>query len=101
MNADGLRRIGKAYSQRNEVLVAACAASVNPLDGLASGKPYSLRVMIGLRKPKVTRIGICLVAAGSLLSMRLAGPRRPVRKCRCVSCDGKEMRRWMRLGDDT
>jgi NADPH:quinone reductase-like Zn-dependent oxidoreductase len=42
----------------DEVLIAVRAASVNPLDGLTAGKPYSLRVMTGLRRPKAIRLGV-------------------------------------------
>jgi len=37
----------------NEVLIKVRAASVNPLDGgLMKGKPYSGRILLGLRKPR-------------------------------------------------
>jgi NADPH:quinone reductase-like Zn-dependent oxidoreductase len=42
----------------NEVLIEVRAASVNPLDGgLMKGRPYSARILLGLRKPKDTRPG--------------------------------------------
>jgi NADPH:quinone reductase-like Zn-dependent oxidoreductase len=42
----------------NEVLIKVRAASVNPLDGgLMKGRPYSARILLGLRKPKDTRPG--------------------------------------------
>jgi NADPH:quinone reductase-like Zn-dependent oxidoreductase len=42
----------------NEVLIKVRAASVNPLDGgLMKGKPYSGRILTGLRKPKDMRPG--------------------------------------------
>jgi len=42
----------------NEALIKVRAASVNPLDGgLMKGKPYSGRMVTGLRKPKDTRPG--------------------------------------------
>lgn len=42
----------------NEVLIRVRAASVNPLDWrLMRGRPYFLRMMLGLRKPKETRVG--------------------------------------------
>jgi len=42
----------------NEVLIRVRAASVNPLDWrLMRGRPYFLRLMLGLRKPKETRVG--------------------------------------------
>jgi NADPH:quinone reductase-like Zn-dependent oxidoreductase len=43
----------------NEVLIKVRAASVNPLDWHSMrGKPYFIRIMTGLRKPKVTRPGV-------------------------------------------
>jgi NADPH:quinone reductase-like Zn-dependent oxidoreductase len=42
----------------NEVLIEVRAASVNPLDGgLMKGRPYIARIMTGLCKPKITRLG--------------------------------------------
>src|SRR5215472_7539712 len=41
----------------NEVLIRVRAASVNPIDGLGQGKPYFLRLITGLPKPKDTRVG--------------------------------------------
>ena len=42
----------------NEVLIRVGAASVNPLDCITQGKPYSLRIMTGLRRPRNTRLGV-------------------------------------------
>jgi NADPH:quinone reductase-like Zn-dependent oxidoreductase len=43
----------------DEVLVKVRAASVNPLDWhFVRGIPYFLRMMAGLRKPKITRLGV-------------------------------------------
>ena len=43
----------------NEVLIKICAASVNPLDWhFMRGDPWFIRLMLGLRKPKVTRLGV-------------------------------------------
>ena len=43
----------------NEVLIKVRAASVNPLDWrFMRGKPYVLRIMFGLRTPKITRPGV-------------------------------------------
>ena len=43
----------------NEVLIRVHAASVNPLDGgLLKGKPYTFRLLSGLSKPNVTRLGV-------------------------------------------
>lgn len=42
-----------------EVLIKARAASVNPYDWhFIKGTPYFLRLMAGLRKPKITRLGV-------------------------------------------
>ena len=43
----------------NEVLIKVRAASVNPLDWhFMRGTPYFVRILAGLRKPKVTRLGV-------------------------------------------
>jgi NADPH:quinone reductase-like Zn-dependent oxidoreductase len=43
----------------NEVLIRVRAASVNPLDWrFMRGTPYLVRIGAGLRKPKVTRLGV-------------------------------------------
>jgi NADPH:quinone reductase-like Zn-dependent oxidoreductase len=43
----------------NEVLIKVRAAAVNPLDGgLMKGRPYIARIMTGLRKPKITQLGV-------------------------------------------
>src|SRR5256885_15875912 len=42
----------------NEVLIRVRAASVNPIDWhFMRGTPYFVRIMTGLRKPKITRLG--------------------------------------------
>ena len=41
----------------DEVLIKVRAASVNPFDRLFRGRPYMVRIMTGLRKPKDTRLG--------------------------------------------
>src|SRR5438874_3770868 len=44
---------------RDEVLIKVRAASVNPIDWhFMRGTPYFLRMQLGLRKPKATRLGI-------------------------------------------
>jgi NADPH:quinone reductase-like Zn-dependent oxidoreductase len=49
----------KPTAADNEVLIKVRAASVNPLDWHSMrGKPYFIRIMTGLRKPKVTRPGV-------------------------------------------
>ena len=43
----------------NEVLIKVCAGSVNPLDyHLMRGRPYLVRLISGLRKPRLTRPGV-------------------------------------------
>ena len=51
--------VEKPAAASNEVLVRVCAASVNPLDwhGMR-GKPYVMRMMGGLRKPKRPKLGV-------------------------------------------
>ncbi len=41
----------------DEVLIKVRAASVNPVDRLFRGRPYIVRILTGLRKPKDTRLG--------------------------------------------
>ena len=58
---DVLRRVEmeKPEAGDNEVLIRVRAASVNPLDWhFMRGTPYLVRLMAGLRKPKVTRLGV-------------------------------------------
>ncbi len=51
--------VEKPVPKDNEVLIEVRAASVNPLDGaLMKGRPYIARIMTGLRKPKITRLGV-------------------------------------------
>jgi NADPH:quinone reductase-like Zn-dependent oxidoreductase len=51
--------IDKPTAADNEVLIKVRAASVNPLDWrFMRGTPYIIRVMTGLRKPKITRPGV-------------------------------------------
>lgn len=47
----------KPVPRDDEVLIRVKAASVNPVDRLFRGKPYVLRLMTGLRKPKDSRVG--------------------------------------------
>jgi NADPH:quinone reductase-like Zn-dependent oxidoreductase len=50
--------IEKPAPEDNEVLIKVRAASVNPLDlGELKGVPYIFRIVLGLRKPGVTRPG--------------------------------------------
>ena len=51
--------VEKPVPKDNEVLIEVRAASVNPLDGaLMKGRPYIGRIVTGLRKPKITRLGV-------------------------------------------
>ena len=51
--------IEKPTAADDEVLIKVRAASVNPLDWhLMRGTPYIVRVKTGLRKPKITRLGV-------------------------------------------
>jgi NADPH:quinone reductase-like Zn-dependent oxidoreductase len=51
--------IEKPVPKDNEVLIRVRAASVNPYDWhFMRGMPYFLRLMLGLHKPKVTRLGV-------------------------------------------
>ncbi|MGD1008896.1 MAG: NAD(P)-dependent alcohol dehydrogenase [Candidatus Aminicenantales bacterium] len=51
--------IEKPTAGDDEVLIKVRAASVNPLDWhFMRGTPYIVRIMAGLRKPKVTRLGV-------------------------------------------
>ena len=51
--------IEKPTPADNEVLIKVRAASVNPYDWhFMRGTPYFVRIMAGLRKPKVTRLGV-------------------------------------------
>jgi NADPH:quinone reductase-like Zn-dependent oxidoreductase len=50
--------IGKPAAGDDEVLIIVRAASVNPLDFHSMrGRPYIIRILFGLRKPKLTRPG--------------------------------------------
>ncbi len=51
--------IEKPTAGDDQVLIRVRAASVNPLDShLMRGRPYIMRIMMGLRKPKITRPGV-------------------------------------------
>jgi NADPH:quinone reductase-like Zn-dependent oxidoreductase len=47
----------KPTPKDDEVLIKIHGASVNPIDQLFRGRPYAIRMLTGLRKPKDTRIG--------------------------------------------
>ena len=51
--------VEKPVPKGNEVLIKVRSASANPLDGaLMKGRPYIARIMTGLRKPNITRLGV-------------------------------------------
>jgi NADPH:quinone reductase-like Zn-dependent oxidoreductase len=51
--------VEKPVPKDNEVLIKVRAASVNPLDWhYMRGTPYLVRIVAGLRQPKVTRLGV-------------------------------------------
>jgi NADPH:quinone reductase-like Zn-dependent oxidoreductase len=54
-----LEEIEKPVPDDNQVLIRVRAASVNPLDWhFMRGSPYFFRMMTGVPKPKITRLGI-------------------------------------------
>lgn len=56
-----LEEVPKPTPRDDEVLIRIRAASINPLDWhFMRGTPYLVRTMSGLRKPKVTRLGVDL-----------------------------------------
>ncbi|HEV1995279.1 MAG TPA: NAD(P)-dependent alcohol dehydrogenase [Candidatus Acidoferrum sp.] len=56
-----IRDVEKPVPRDNEVLIKVRAASANPLDWhFMRGTPYFVRILVGLRKPKVTRLGVDL-----------------------------------------
>src|SRR5207244_8731469 len=52
-----LEDVEKPVPNDNQLLVRVCAASVNPLDLTIRG-PWLIRPLLGMRKPKDTRLGV-------------------------------------------
>src|SRR3989475_1943091 len=52
-----LEEVEKPVPKDDEVLIKVSAASVNPIDRLYRGRPYLVRIKIGLSKPKDPRLG--------------------------------------------
>jgi NADPH:quinone reductase-like Zn-dependent oxidoreductase len=56
-----ITEVEKPVPKGNEVLIRVRAASVNPLDWhFVRGTPYIVRLGAGLRRPKITRLGVDL-----------------------------------------
>ncbi len=54
-----IKDVERPVPQDNEVLVKVCAASINPREWhFLRGSPYFVRLLAGLRKPKITRLGV-------------------------------------------
>jgi NADPH:quinone reductase-like Zn-dependent oxidoreductase len=49
--------VGKPVPGDDEVLIKVRASSVNPVDRMFRGRPFLIRLITGLRKPKLTRAG--------------------------------------------
>jgi NADPH:quinone reductase-like Zn-dependent oxidoreductase len=59
-----IKDIEKPAPQDNEVLIKVRAAALNPYDWhFMRGLPYLVRIIAGLRKPKVTRLGFDVAGA--------------------------------------
>ncbi len=52
-----MEEVEKPVPKDDEVLIKVSAASVNPIDRLYRGRPYLVRIKIGLSKPKDPRLG--------------------------------------------
>lgn len=54
-----VKELEKPIPKDDEVLIKVCAASVNPLDWKTmTAGPYIVRMLLGLRKPKIKRLGV-------------------------------------------
>ena len=54
-----IRDVEEPAPKEHEALIKVRAASINPLDWhFMRGTPYFVRLMTGLRKPKITRLGV-------------------------------------------
>ena len=68
-----IKDVEKPVPQDDEVLIKVRAAAVNPLDyGLMSGGSYMVRLMTGLRKPKLTRPGVDVAGQVEAVGKRVA-----------------------------
>jgi len=53
-----LQDVAQPEPKDHEVVLAVRAAARNPLDLVITGRPYLARLVTGLRRPNVTRIGV-------------------------------------------
>ena len=68
-----LEDIEKPTPGPNEVLIKVHAAALNPLDWhFMRGTPYLVRIIAGLRKPKVTQLGVDVASMWPARLRRLA-----------------------------
>ncbi len=68
-----IKDVEKPIPKDDEVLIKVRAAAVNPLDyGLMSGGSYMVRLMTGLRKPKLTRPGVDVAGQVEAVGKRVA-----------------------------
>ena len=67
-----ITEVEKPVPKDDEVLIAVRAASVNPVDWhLMRGTPYVGRIMMGLRKPKFTRLGVNMAGQVDAIGRRV------------------------------
>jgi NADPH:quinone reductase-like Zn-dependent oxidoreductase len=68
-----LEEIEKPIAGDNEVLIKVRAASLNPLDWhFMRGLPYLVRIMTGLRQPKITRLGVDVAGQVEAVGIKVA-----------------------------
>ena len=64
--------LDKPVPRDNEVLMKVRAASANPLDWKTmTGGPYIIRLLLGLRKPKIKQLGVGQIDAGYRVPLAL------------------------------